>query len=124
MDKLSRRQALRVATGVAVALSAPAAAVAETGSLRSLVANLRIAVAARNARSDSAADEAEYMRHHLEVCSLREVIERTPAFKIEDIRLKGVAAQMAFDDDPEVDCTGPGSFPAISRSILRDLLSI
>jgi hypothetical protein len=100
-------------------LSAPA--LHPDGQLLTLEARLREVDAAK--QNHSTADNEAYETAYKEHWRLRAEINETGATTIDGLRVKARAANLAFRDDDEAACKGPGSFIELSRSINRDLQS-
>jgi hypothetical protein len=100
-------------------LSAPA--LHPVGQLLTLGARLKEVDAAK--QNHPTADDEAYEAFYEEHWRLRAKINETEATRIDGLRVKARAADLAFRDDEEAACEVPGSFIELSRSINRDLQS-
>ena len=91
------------------------------GQLLTLGARLKEVDAAK--QNHPTADDDAYEALYEEHWSLREKINEIEATTIDGLRVKAFAADAASRNDKGGECTGPGSFIELTRSIIGDLHS-
>jgi hypothetical protein len=93
-------------------------------TLEMLVISLEIEDRENNRLWEAEADDGDYLPSCGRRLELLKSINGAPARSLADIQAKARATGLALELDAEAECTGPGSFIELSRSLIADMKAI